>query len=351
MNTSRLAFAPILTAALVLSACGHDHADEAAIEELPPPAMTTSDQGRPVNVIVSTNVLGDVVKQIVACAGDGAVTVLMPAGADPHDFSPSSAQVADIVGADVVFTNGLKLESGLESALEGAKSDGARIFEVGPRLDPIPFGEGGHDHGDEEGHDHGDEEGHDHGDGEGHEGHDHGDLDPHFWFDMNRMATAANLIAAELGVVTGEADTYAACGTEVAQAISTAEAEVRAALESVPADRRILVTDHEALGYLADVYGYEIAGTVIPAGTTLAQPSSADLSALAELIRAEGVNVIFANVAEPTKLAEAVAAESGTDVTVVPLFVESLGEPGSGADTYIGMMETNAGLIATNLTS
>jgi zinc/manganese transport system substrate-binding protein len=317
---------------LLLAACGsHSHEPE----PLAPPETTTSEEGRPVNVVVSTNILGDVVQNLVTCAGDGSVKVLMPAGADPHDFTPSSAQVADVVNADLVVINGLGLESGLESALDGASADGARIYAVAPWLDPIPFSDG---HSDDHGDDHGDD--HDH---------DHGSLDPHVWFDMQRMATATTLIATELGVVTGEQATYDACGAEFAADIRAAEADVRAALESVPAEQRVLVTDHEALGYLADLYGYEIAGTVIPAGTTLADPSSSDLATLASIMREEGVNVIFANVAEPTKLADAVAAEVGTDVRVVPIFVESLGEPGSPADTYIGMMQANAQLIAENL--
>jgi zinc/manganese transport system substrate-binding protein len=311
---------------LLLAACG-SHSDEPV--PLDPPETTTSQEGRPVNVVVSTNILGDVVQNLVACAGDGSVTVLMPAGADPHDFTPSSAQVADVVNADLVVTNGLGLESGLDSALEGAIADGARVYAVAPWLDPIPFDD---DHSDDDGDDH-----------------DHGSRDPHVWFDMPRMATATTLIATELGVVTGEQDVYEACGAAYSAEILTAEAGVRAAMESVPASRRVLVTDHEALGYLADLYGYEVAGTVIPAGTTLADPSSSDLANLASVMREEGVNVIFANVAEPTKLADAVAAEVGTEVTVVPIFVESLGEPGSSADTYIGLMQANAQLIAENL--
>jgi zinc/manganese transport system substrate-binding protein len=313
---------------LLLAACGsHSHEPE----PLAAPETTTREEGRPVNVVVSTNILGDVVQNLVTCAGDGSVTVLMPAGADPHDFTPSSAQVADVVNADLVVVNGLGLESGLESALDGASADGARIYAVAPWLDPLPFD--GHD-------DDGDDHDHDH---------DHGSQDPHVWFDMQRMATATTLIATELGVVTGEQAVYDACGAAFATEILAAEADVRAALESVPAEQRVLVTDHEALGYLADLYGYEIAGTVIPAGTTLADPSSSDLASLASVMREEGVNVIFANVAEPSKLADAVAAEVGTDVRVVPIFVESLGEPGSPADTYIGMMQANAELIAENL--
>ena len=311
----------VAAATLVLSACGS--ADSSA----PQPAATPAASA--VNVVATTTMLGDVVGQILSCAG-GTVTVLMPAGTDPHDFSASSDQVAAMVTANLVVANGLGLEAGLTDAFENAAADGAKVFEVGPLVDPIEFGAGAH----EEGHE---EEGHEE------EGHEHGSLDPHFWFDMNRMALAAELIGAELAESTGDGATTTAAN------IRTAEAGVRTALESVPADQRILVTDHEALGYLADTYGYEIAGTVIPSGTTLAEPSSADLAALVATIKAEGVTAIFANVAQTTGLAEAVAAETGTPIKIIPLYVESLGAPDSPAATYLQLMQTNADLIASGL--
>jgi len=315
-----------------------------------------------VSVVSTTTMLGSVVGDIVACASpDSTAITLMPVGADPHDFFPSSAQVADMVTSDLVVANGLMLEAGLEDTLENAASDGATVLEVAPLLDPIPFGgkhsdEHGDDHGDEDGHDddHGDEDGHgdEHGDEDGGEDgdeHAHGSEDPHFWFDMNRMATAAEIIGAELAEDNG--DVFAECGSKIADEIRSAEQDVRTLLESVPADQRILVTDHDALGYLADVYGYEIAGTVIPSGTTLAEPSSADLVELVDVIEDEGVQVIFANTADPTTLADAVAAEAGTDVQVVTLFVGSLGGPGSGAEDYVSMMLTNAELISGALSA
>jgi zinc/manganese transport system substrate-binding protein len=321
----------VAAATLVLSACGS--ADSSA----PQPAATPAASA--VNVVATTTMLGDVVGQILSCAG-GTVTVLMPAGTDPHDFSASSDQVAAMVTANLVVANGLGLEAGLTDAFENAAADGAKVFEVGPLVDPIEFGAGAHEEGHEE--EGPEEEGHEE------EGHEHGSLDPHFWFDMNRMALAAELIGAELAESTGDG-AYATCATTTAANIRTAEAGVRTALESVPADQRILVTDHEALGYLADNYGYEIAGTVIPSGTTLAEPSSADLAALVATIKAEGVTAIFANVAQTTGLAEAVAAETGTSIKIIPLYVESLGAPDSPAATYLQMMQTNADLIASGL--
>ena len=356
MRITRLALISVAALAFAgpLTACSSD--DDAATTESaevvaeettePTPAQTpevdTSDAA-PVQVVATTTVLGSVASQIVACANpESTVTTLMPIGADPHDFAPSSEQVAQMVTAQVVIANGLGLEAGLDDALENAASDGATVIEIAELVDPIPFGAGGHDdHGDGE-HAHDETKTDDHG-------HDHGSEDPHFWLDMNRMANAAQIIGEELASSSGQA--YADCGMQIAEQIRAAEIDVRALLESVPADQRVLVTDHEALGYLADVYGYEIAGTVIPAGTTLAEPSSADLAELVAVMRDEGVDVIFANTANPTALAEAVAGEVGGNTQVVSLFVESLGEPGSGAEDYISMMRTNAELISGALTA
>ena len=110
-----------------------------------------------------------------------------------------------------------------------------------------------------------------------------------------------------------------------------------------------MVTNHEAFGYFAARYGFETIGVVIPGGSTLAEPSSAELADLVEIMEQSGTNVIFAETTQPTTLAEAVAAELGDDVEVVELFTESLGGPGSGAETLSEMLLTNAGRISEAL--
>lgn len=270
-------------------------------------------------VVVTTTILGDLV---TAIAGDGAaVEVLLPRGADPHDFSPSSQQMGLIADADLVVLNGLGLEQGLQEAIETTARAGTRLLAIAELVDPIPFVV------------------------HGEQGHDEDDLDPHVWHDPVRMSTAAATVGAALeeidpgGGYADRAAAYAATLLEAHEAI----VEI---LASLPAERRLLVTNHSAMGYFADRYGFRIVGVVIPGGSTLAEPSSAELAALVSVIRAERVPAIFAETTQPAGLAEAIAAEAGTDVSVVELFVESLGEPGTPADSLPGLLLENARRIA-----
>jgi zinc/manganese transport system substrate-binding protein len=265
------------------------------------------------------------------------MTVVMPIGADPHDFQPSSEQVAAMSNAELVVANGLFLEEGLVAVLESLETDGVNVLHVAERVDPLAFAE---DHSDDHGDDHSDEPA---------DEHEHGDFDPHFWLDMERMALAAELVGAELASATGVSD-YDACGASVATDIRSAEAAGIAALRVIPEESRVLVTDHDAFGYFADRYDFRVAGVVIPGGSTLSDPSSRELAELIKVIERENVPVIFANTATSPAVVESLAAEVGRDIQVVPLFEGSLGGPGSGAEDYISMMTLNASLIADALT-
>lgn len=266
-------------------------------------------------VVATTSILADVARNVV---GDSAeVVVLMPPGADPHEFEPSPQQIEAMNTADLLVTNGLNLEEGLSDAIAGAEAEGATVLSLAGQLDPIEFaGEHGH---------------------EGEEEHE-GELDPHFWQDPRRMAEAARLIGAEMG----DAEDYAG-------RLENLDAEVEELLAAIPDADRKLVTNHEAFGYFADRYGFEVIGTVIPSGTTLAEPSAAELEELAEEIEHEDVPAIFAENTQPDQLAQALANEVQVEVEVVELFGDALGEEGSGAETYIDMLRTNAQRIAQAL--
>jgi zinc/manganese transport system substrate-binding protein len=313
---------PALAAALamVLTACASS--GEPVSDDAP-----RSESG-PLRVVATTSVLGDLVANVV---GDEAtVEVLLPIGADPHDYQPSARQLALVNEADLVVANGLRLEEGLADALESAEADGANVLEVAPLVDPIPLDA-------------------DEGDGCDPEGEEADRCDPHVWTDPVRMADAARIVAAELASIDGSAD-WEGNAERYAQELLAADEDIATALAVLPTDRRVLVTNHESMGYFADRYGFEVVATVIPGGTTLGEPSSAELAELVAVIDEAGVPAIFAENVEPSTLAEAVAAEVGSDVAVVELYTESLGEPGSGADTLIGMLLTNAERITEALT-
>lgn len=283
-------------------------------------------------MIVTTSVLGDVVEHLVG--DDVAVEVLMPPGADPHDFAPSAKQAAALREADAVVRNGLGFESGLDDAIASAEEDGVLVLTATDHVETQPFGAAAA----------GDSAADDHG------AHDHEGDDPHVFTDPSRMRAIAAALFDELdraipelraGAAQARADAYLA-------EIEQADEEIEQILGAVPDDRRILVTNHEVFGYFAQRYGFELLGAVIPGGSTLAEPSAAALAELAGAIEAAGVPAIFVETSSSRRLAEALAAE-GTDVEVVELYTESLGAPGSDAATYLDMMRVNAHRIAAAL--
>jgi zinc/manganese transport system substrate-binding protein len=283
-------------------------------------------------VIATTSILADIASNVVG--EDGIAESLIPIGGDSHDFAPSSQQLARLGRADLVVANGLNLEASMVDVLDSLQADGVAVVELAPLVDPLPFVESENHEED--------------GKGEDSDGEEHGAEDPHFWNDPIRVGDAALALAASLE----ESDPgggWLARAEAYAEEMSAVDTTIRALVEEVPEESRRLVTNHEAFGYFADRYGFELIGVVIPGGSTLAEPSSAELTALVEVMDHENVRVIFAETSQPTTLADAVAAELGADVEVVELFTESLGPPGSDAETLSGMLLSNAEKIASAL--
>ncbi|MFD4369703.1 zinc ABC transporter substrate-binding protein AztC [Rhodococcus sp. NPDC058521] len=272
-------------------------------------------------VVVTTNILGDITQNIVGDAAE--VRVLMPRNADPHSFEVSAAESARIASADLVISNGLGLEEGIAKTVDAARSEDVPVLEVAPAVNPIAFDAGA----------------------------GAGTPDPHFWTDPDRVADAVGLIrdavvehvdGVEASVIDERAQRY---GGRISELTST----MTARFQSIPEPQRILITNHHVFGYLAQRFDFDVIGAVVPSGTTLASPSSADLADLSTAVRNSGVRAIFVDSSQPSKLAEALAKESGTDVEVVALFTESLGEDGSGAATYLEMMTSNTNRITKAL--
>jgi zinc/manganese transport system substrate-binding protein len=248
--------------------------------------------------------------------------------------------------ADLLIVNGAGAEEGMLDLIEAAEADGVRTVEAIATVDTIEFA--GEDEHAEEEDEHAEEED-EHADEEDEHGHD-GD-DPHFWQDPARMADAVTGLAAAIAEVDQALDDeeWTARGEALAEELLALDAEVEEILSAVPEDRRVLVTNHEAFGYFADRYGFEVLGTVIPGGGTLAEPSASGLSDLVAAIEDAGVTAIFAENTNASALADAVAAEVGTDVEIALLFTDSLSDEGEGAATYAEMIRSNATTIAEAL--
>ena len=207
------------------------------------------------------------------------------------------------------------------------------------------------DHGDDDhaDDDHGDD---DHSDEDAEEdghGHDHSGGDPHVWFDplrvINALSTLADVLKSDVGL---DADAVDACLVDYDAELEAMHAEMEELVSQIPPEHRKLITNHDAYAYFADRYGFEVVGTVIPSAGTMAQASPAQLEELAQTIEHEEVRAIFAETQHSSEDAKALADRVGT-IEIVTLHTGSLGAPGSGADTYIGFMRTNVGLIVEAL--
>ena len=300
--------------------------------------------------------IGEFVSQV---GGDNInLTVLMPPEADPHTYEPAPQDAGKIADADLVFYTGLMYEPApLIELLENSVCGAEALAEVGENVFPIEFKEGGHDdhHGekghddhDEEGHDDHDEEGHDdHDDHGGHEGHGHGAYDPHFWFDPNRVAYAAEFIESKLVQFDpSNSANYEAAGETYVSELKSLTSQVSQLISSVPSQNRKLITTHESLGYLEAKFGLEVLSTIIPDLDSSNEISPSQLVGVIDVIEDNNVKVIFIEAEAPSVYAETIVAETGIKA-VEGLWVETL-RPGQ---TYPEFLITAVELIVENLSN
>ena len=168
------------------------------------------------------------------------------------------------------------------------------------------------------------------------------------WFDPIRVADALPALSQALATHAGlDAGALDECVAAYRSELNAADDEIEGILASLHSEDRLLVTNHDALGYFADRYGFQLIGTVIPGGSTLAEANPAGLQELVHLIEETGVAAIFSETTHSSDDAEALGRAAG--VKVLSLNTGSLGPAGSGADTYIGFMRSNAQVIAEGL--
>ena len=333
MKEKRLFKFGILALSIVLIACTGGSA-EAGCPEI---------DGREINVVATTPMIGEFVSQV---GGDNInLTVLMPAEADPHTYDPAPQDAGTIADADLVFYTGLKYEpAALVKLLENSACSAEVLAEVGENVFPIEFKEGGHDDHhddhDEEGHDDHDEEGHD-----DHAGHDHGAYDPHFWFDPNRVAYAAEYIESKLVEFDpSNASEYEAAGKAYVTELKGLVGQVSELISTIPSQNRKLITTHESLGYLEAKFGLEVLSTIIPSLDSANEISPSQLVGVIDVIEDNNVKVIFIEAEAPSVYAETIVAETGIKA-VEGLWVETLKEGQSYPEFLLDAVE----LIVENL--
>ncbi len=211
--------------------------------------------------------------------------------------------------------------------------------------------------GDEDAHDHGpvlgrlediDCGGHDHHADE--HAHEEGDCDPHVWMDPHNAiywSLMARDVLSELDP--DHADEYAAAAAEYAGQLVALETEfILPLLDTLPVEKRVLITSHDSLGYLAHAYDFVIVSTVIPGGGTQIEPSPRDVAALINLVREAGVAAIFGETTVSTSVVETIAAETGVELAVLYSGTLTEGEP---AGTYLDYMRYNLGTIVEALSA
>jgi zinc/manganese transport system substrate-binding protein len=266
---------------------------------------------RGLTVVATTMQVGDLTRNV----GGGRVSVhtLLRPNADPHDYEPRPSDARAVAQARLVFRAGGDIDGWLHGLVGGKK--------VVTLIDSVPQIRSG------------------------------GELDPHWWQDPRNAEVAVRAIRDALvrADLAGRS-TYERRTAAYERRLRLLDAGVARCIDAVAPSKRRIVTTHESLRYLARRYGLEIAGSVLPSLSTQTQPSAREVERLVSRIRSEKVSAIFPESALNPKLERAVARESGAEVAQ-PLWVDSLGRPGSGADTYLRATASNADRLVRGMTA
>ncbi|MEZ5077426.1 MAG: zinc ABC transporter substrate-binding protein [Solirubrobacterales bacterium] len=282
-----------------------------------------------VRVVATTTQIGDWVREVGGEAVE--VTQLLQPNSDPHDYEPRPSDVVAAADAQIVFVSGDGLDEWAGQVVSDSGTD-AEVVDLGAGVPVRLAGE--------------DEEDHAGGD----DGHEHrSEVDPHWWHDPRNAEAAVGEIEGALAAAEpADAALFGRNADAYLERLEALDAGIAACVEQIPAGQRKMVTDHDAFGYFASRYGIEVVGAVIPSQTTQAQPSAKDLSELAATIAAEGVRAVFPESSLSSKVAEAIAAQTGASAELT-IYGDTLGPEGSGAETYLEMEAANADAVVRGL--
>lgn len=286
------------------------------------PACSRATPAPAAQALAVESFLADITRNV---AGDRmTVASLIPEGLDPHVFDPTPQDVARISDSRVLIVNGAGLEAWLQPVLDNAGGQTV-VIEASAGLRPrAPV------------------------DAALQEAHTE-ETDPHFWLDpISVMHYVDNIRDGLIQVDPTNADGYTQNAAMYNNRLNELDGWIREQIETIPPERRLLITNHESFGYFADRYGLTVVGAIIPNASASASPSAQDMARLAETIRATGAPAIFLETGTNPQLADQLAAEMGVQV-VTGLQTHSLALPGGGETDYIGMMRYNTQMIVQAL--
>lgn len=301
---------------------GSAHAGDVAVETLPAIEAVELAAGEKLHVVATTTLVADVARRV---GGDQIeLTTLMPSGIDPHNYTASPQDLRTLNDAQIILINGYALEEPLMPVLTTLEG-GAPVVPVSAGITPLVPGEGGSEGGD----------------------HPHA-ADPHTWLSVpNVRVWVDNVAAVLIAADPAHADAYTVAAATYQEELAALDADLRAQINTLPAARRKLVTDHEEFGYFAQEYGFEVVGAVVPAVSTLAAASAQELAALQRVIAAEDVPVIFVGVNVNAALATQLAQDLGIEVVTVN--ISSLSGAGGPIPDYPTLMRVLVDAVVTGL--
>lgn len=264
-------------------------------------------------VVTTTTQVTDFTEQVMG--ESGSIYPLLQANQSAHTFDPSARDLLELSGADALVINGQDLEPWVEDALAAAGFVGSIIVASEPIAPQTRDGV----------------------------------IDPHVWTDPANAAAMTEFIAQQLGALNPEeADVYARNAAAYEKQLEVLNGWILETLDLVPTAERLLVTNHDAFTYFVSAYDITLVGSIIPEFDDNAEPSAADIDALIAKIAQTGVQAIFAESSISPKLAETIASEAGIRVFAgeESLYSDTLGAPGSGAESYISATIHNVQLLA-----
>jgi len=275
------------------------------------------------NVVTTTSMITDLVKNIGSDMID--LQGLMGAGVDPHLYKASASDVTKLSEADIIFYNGLHLEGKLVEIFEKMHSATKTQIALGESLDKNTL-----------------------------IGSDYfaSNYDPHVWFNIHYFKQFVGVVVKTLSEKDPKnTERYNANGDAYLKELDTLEKEVKRIIESLPKEKRILVTAHDAFNYFGKSYDFNVVG--LQGLSTATEAGVQDVQRLSQFIIDNDVKAIFIESSVPRRTIEALEAAvkaKGHEVVIGgSLYSDALGNTGTIEGTYIGMFTYNVNTIVNSL--